>query len=134
LRDDDTGMKPGKKEAEIKGDWNGKLTRFISRLEAKAEDRRYGFMFQPPEATLGYDWLGTQAVQLLAPGEDKHGIKVVDFSEVPTATSTRLVLHLRDGTKCEIGLSALEMGKFVAWLNEKNPSVRWGEYDKIRVS
>ncbi len=61
---------------------------------------------------------------------DKRG----HFSEVPTATSTRLVLHLRDGTKCEIGLSALEMGKFVAWLNEKNPSVRWGEYDKIRVS
>ena len=49
LREDDTGMKPGASKAEIKGDWNGKLTRFISRLEAKAEDRRYGFMFKPPE-------------------------------------------------------------------------------------
>lgn len=83
LREDDTGMKPGKKE-EIKGDWNGKLTRFISRLEAKAEDRRYGFMFKPPEAALKYDWLAKQIAKLLAPGEGKHGIKVVDFSEVPS--------------------------------------------------
>jgi len=84
LREDDTGMKPGATKAEIKGDWNGKLTRFISRLEAKAEDRRYGFMFKPPEAALKYDWLSKQIAKLLAPGEGKHGIKVVDFSEVPS--------------------------------------------------
>lgn len=84
LRKDDTGMKPGAGRAEIKGDWNGKLTRFISRLEAKAEDRRYGFMFKPPEPALKYDWLAKQVAKLLAPGEGKHGIKVVDFSEVPS--------------------------------------------------
>lgn len=84
LREDDSGMKPGAAKAEIKGDWNGKLTRFISRLEAKAEDRRYGFMFKPPEVALKYDWLAKQIAKLLAPGEGKHGIKVVDFSEVPS--------------------------------------------------
>jgi hypothetical protein len=84
LREDDTGMKPGAAKAEIKGDWNGKLTRFISRLAAKAEDRRYGFMFKPPEAALKYDWLAKQITKLLAPGEGKDGIKVVDFSEVPS--------------------------------------------------
>ena len=84
LREDDTGMKPGASKAAIKGDWNGKLTRFISRLEAKAEDRRYGFMFKPPAAALKYDWLAKQIAKLLAPGEGKHGIKVVDFSEVPS--------------------------------------------------
>jgi uncharacterized protein len=84
LREDDTGMKPGASKAEIKGDWNGKLTRFISRLEAKAEDRRYGFMFKPPVAALKYDWLAKQIAMLLAPGEGQHGIKVVDFSEVPS--------------------------------------------------
>lgn len=84
LRDDDTGMKPGASKAEIKGDWNGKLTRFISRLEAKAEDRRYGFMFKPPASALKYEWLGKQVAKLLAPGEGEHGIKVVDFSEVPS--------------------------------------------------
>ncbi len=85
LREDDTGMKPGARErSQIKGDWNGKLTRFVSRLEAKAEDRRYGFLFKPPEAALKYDWLAKQIVKLLAPGQGKHGIKVVDFSEVPS--------------------------------------------------
>lgn len=84
LQEDDTGMKPGAKDKEIKGDWNGKLTRFISRLEAKAEDRRYGFMFNPPEVALNYDWLGKQIAKLLSPGVGKHGIKVVDFSEVPS--------------------------------------------------
>lgn len=84
LREDDTGMKPGASKAEIKGDWNGKLTRFISRFEAKAEDRRYGFMFKPPEAALKYDWLAKQIVKLLAPDGANNGIKVVDFSEVPS--------------------------------------------------
>jgi hypothetical protein len=83
LQEDDTGMKPGDKK-EIKGDWNGKLTRFISRLDAKQEDRRYGFMFRPPEAASRYDWLGRQVAKLLCPGYGKHGIKVVDFSEVPS--------------------------------------------------
>ena len=84
LREDDKGMKPGIGKAEIKGDWNGKLTRFISRLEAKVEDRRYSFMFNPPEAALKYDWLAEQIAKLLAPGEGKQGIKVVDFSGVPS--------------------------------------------------
>ena len=85
LKEDDMGMKPGATAGKlIKGDWNGKLTRFVSRLEAKAEDRRYGFMFRPPEAALNYDWLAKQIVKLLAPGEKEHGIKVVDFSEVPS--------------------------------------------------
>lgn len=84
LREDDTGMKPGASKGEVKGDWNGKLTRFISRLEAKAEDRRYGFMFKPPMDALKYDWLAKQIAKMLAPGEGHHGIKVVDFSEVPS--------------------------------------------------
>lgn len=84
LRDDDTGMKPGSSKAEVKGDWNGKLTRFISRLESKLEDRRYGFMFEPPTVALEYAWLAKQVVRLLATGENEHGIKIVDFSEVPS--------------------------------------------------
>lgn len=71
------------KNGPVKGEWEDRLTRFLSRLEARAEDRRYGFMFKPPEAALKYDWLASQVAKLLAPGEGKHGIKVVDFSEVP---------------------------------------------------
>ncbi len=68
----------------VKGDWEDKLTRFIARLEAKAEDRRYGFMFKPPAAALEYDWLAKQVLSLLSPRASNHGIKIVDFSEVPS--------------------------------------------------
>jgi len=83
LKHDDRAKGVGVKGGDVKGEWEGRLTRFLSRLEAKAEDRRYGFMFKPPEAALKYDWLARQVAKLLAPGEGKHGIKVVDFSEVP---------------------------------------------------
>ena len=81
---DDTGMKTGTSGREIKGDWNGKLTRFIARLKSKAEDRRYGFMFTPPNDSSRYEWLGEQIVRLLDSSEERRGIKVVDFSEVPS--------------------------------------------------
>jgi len=86
LQADDTervaGAKPGTDKA---GDWNGRLTRFIGRLTAKLEDRRYGFLFQPPEATLSYDWLSQQVIQLLLSTQGKKsGIKIIDFSEVPS--------------------------------------------------
>lgn len=84
LKHDDTAKGLGAKGQDVKGEWEGRLTRFLSRLETKATDRRYGFMFKPPEAALKYDWLVKQIAKLLAPGEGKHGIKVVDFSEVPS--------------------------------------------------
>lgn len=84
LKHDDTAKGVGAKGGEVKGDWEGKLTRFLSRLEVRAEDRRYGFMFKPPAAALQYDWLAKQVASLLAPGEGKSGIKIVDFSEVPS--------------------------------------------------
>ena len=84
LKHDDTAKKMGASNKLVKGDWEGKLTRFLARLEAKAEDRRYGFMFKPPEAALKYEWLATQMVKLLAADERNPGIKVVDFSEVPS--------------------------------------------------
>lgn len=83
LEKDNTTKGVGK-TGPVKGEWEDRLTRFISRLTAKAEDRRYGFLFKPPEAALKYDWLAKQIAKLLAPGEGKHGIKVVDFSEVPS--------------------------------------------------
>ncbi len=40
------------KTGAVKGEWEDKLTRFISRLEAKLDDRRYGFMFAPRQRRL----------------------------------------------------------------------------------
>lgn len=86
LTADDQAMEPGAKAGtERKAPWNGKLTRFISRLEAKIADRRYGFLFQAPKETMSYDWLQKQAITLLcAKSETNSGIKVIDFSEVPS--------------------------------------------------
>lgn len=70
-------------KGEKAGEWEGKLTRFISRMEAKLEDRRYGFMFTPPAAANSYDWLAAQIAKLLGSNGGK-GIKIIDFSEVPS--------------------------------------------------
>jgi Helicase HerA, central domain/Helicase HerA-like C-terminal len=82
---DDQAMVPGSSGRDKQGPWHGKLTRFISRLQAKIDDRRYGFLFKPPAASAEYEWLQQTAVTFLSSdGEDLSGIKVVDFSEVPS--------------------------------------------------
>lgn len=83
LKDDNTRKGVGVKGRVVKGEWEGKLTRFISRLEAKLDDRRYGFLFKPPHESLEYDWLGKQMNRLLDSKKTVPGIKIVDFSEVP---------------------------------------------------
>jgi uncharacterized protein len=84
LKDDDTRKGVGAKGQPVKGEWEGKLTRFISRFEAKVEDRRYGFLFHPPESALSYGWLAEQMEKLLGLTSKGSGIKIVDFSEVPS--------------------------------------------------
>ncbi|MFN8703492.1 MAG: ATP-binding protein, partial [Rhodospirillales bacterium] len=90
LNDDDTGTKPGAKKDkdgnvnEVKGDWNGKLSRFIIRMKAKTDDRRCGFMFQPPSACSEYRWLEKMLGALFEISDAKRGIKIIDFSEVPS--------------------------------------------------
>jgi hypothetical protein len=85
LERDDVAMVAGSSGREKQGPWHGKLTRFISRLEAKMADRRYGFMFKPPDECGTYDWLQKFAVTFLSSdGIGRSGIKVIDFSEVPS--------------------------------------------------
>jgi uncharacterized protein len=80
----DTERVPGAREGTDKaGDWNGKLSRFLARLEAKSADRRYGFLFQVPAPTNEYEWLGALMKRLMDSSVQMPGIKVVDFSEVP---------------------------------------------------
>jgi hypothetical protein len=83
LETDNTTKGVGK-NGPVKGEWEDRLTRFISRLTAKAEDRRYGFMFKPPSDALKYDWLAAQVIKMLTADKGKCGIKVIDFSEVPS--------------------------------------------------
>lgn len=108
LLTDDKKKGVGVSGGAVKGDWEGKLTRFISRLQAKLEDRRYGFMFQPPAYAQEYEWLAKQVSRLLR-SDDKHkGVKIVDFSEVPsdvlpvvTGTFARLLYDVQFWQKLE---------------------------------
>lgn len=101
LNKDNTQKGIGSSGREVKGEWEDRLTRFISRLEAKLEDRRYGFMFQPPDNAQKYDWLVLQVLKLLQSGSG-NGIKIIDFSEVPadvlpvvTGTLARLLYDVQ---------------------------------------
>ena len=102
LKDDDTRKGIGKNGAPVKGDWEGKLTRFISRLEAKLDDKTYGFMFQPIAQSQNYTWLIEMLCNLLGYFDGKPGIKIIDFSEVPsdvlpvvTGTLARLLYNIQ---------------------------------------
>ncbi len=100
LKSDNTTKGVGK-TGPVKGEWEDRLTRFISRLEAKLEDKRYGFMFMPVKETSNYDWLAQQVKRLLESGGGK-GIKIINFSEVPsdvlpvvTGTFARLLFDVQ---------------------------------------
>ena len=99
---DDTTKNIGAKGQPTKGDWEGKLTRFISRLKTKVEDKTYGFMFQPPGEVQAYSWLETMLCKLLGYVDGREGIKIIDFSEVPsdvlpviTGTLARLLYNIQ---------------------------------------
>jgi len=102
LKDDNTAKGVSASTGKpVVGEWENKLTRFISRLEAKLDDRRYGFMFAPPQEALDYGWLAMQIVKLLR-ADSGNGIKIIDFSEVPadvlpvvTGTLARLLYDVQ---------------------------------------
>lgn len=80
-------MVPGAKAGtEKQGDFNGKLSRMISRLENKISDRRLGFMFNGSGDVLDFTWLEKFTTAVLgSTGENgKAGIKIINFSEVPS--------------------------------------------------
>lgn len=70
------------------GEFHGKLSRLIQRLENKRTDRRLGFLFKGAAETMQYDWLDRLVVALIAGTKDQPasagGVKVIDFSEVPS--------------------------------------------------
>jgi Helicase HerA, central domain len=86
LKQDDTEKIPRHPGNHLDpGPFAGRLTGLISRLEARAADPRYAFIFDPPDSTLTYDWLAITARKLLNAGPASAGIKIIDLSEVPSA-------------------------------------------------
>lgn len=75
-------------KGEKQGEFHGKLSRFISRLENKRSDRRLAFMMNPPPRVNDLGWLEKLANALIC-GRDNQlektgGVKIIDFSEVPS--------------------------------------------------
>jgi hypothetical protein len=76
------------KEGGKAGDFNGKLSRLIARLEAKKTDRRLAFLFQPPADCMRMEWLERMVHRIIAgrgaQDSGQGGVKIIDFSEVPS--------------------------------------------------
>jgi hypothetical protein len=83
-RDDTERIPQPPSNVPAPGPFHGRLTGFISRLEARAADPRYGFIFNPPPETLESDWLSKMAGRLLGSSRGTPGVKIVDLSEVPS--------------------------------------------------
>lgn len=88
MEDLNTEMVTGSSGREKQGDFHGKLSRLIARLDAKRTDRRLGFLFQPPKATFDFSWLEGLVAALVSGRADRPGmrggVKIIDFSEVPS--------------------------------------------------
>jgi DNA helicase HerA-like ATPase len=70
----------GKKQ----GDYYGKLSRFIQRLENKVSDKRLNFMFCKDDNLLKYQYIDFLFNKLMQSASHDGGIKIIDFSEVPS--------------------------------------------------
>lgn len=77
-------MVPSSGGREKQGDFNGKLSRFIQRLESKANDKRLNFMFSDKTELLDYEYMTALCEMLMAPASKNGGVKIIDFSEVPS--------------------------------------------------
>ncbi len=82
-----SGAKKGQ-DKTVQGPLYNKLTRLLIRIKNRIEDRRYGFLFQPPEEWYKYEALHELAYKIMGYRGIKDygdsGVKVIDFSEVPS--------------------------------------------------
>ncbi len=89
LKELDTQMVPGAKASTVKqGEFHGKLSRFIARLENKMSDKRLAFMMNPSDEVQEWTWLDKLSRALLSGRHHQDqklgGVKIIDFSEVPS--------------------------------------------------
>ncbi len=75
---------PGANGRDKGGDFNGKLSRFIQRLTAKIGDKRLNFMFCKDVNLIEYNYMNQLCKQLMSPASQSGGVKIIDFSEVPS--------------------------------------------------
>lgn len=74
-----TGDKKGQEKTK-QGQYYGKLTNLITRLQTKIDDKKYGFVFNESN-TINEAYLKDFMLEIM--GQDKR-VKVIDLSEVPS--------------------------------------------------
>jgi len=84
----DVEMVPGAR-GEKQGDYFGKFARLIGRMKTRTDDKRFGFLFGAPEATMNLDWLARLGSILAtnapaAGATERSRVRIVDVSEVPS--------------------------------------------------
>ena len=85
LEDLNNEVVPGARAGSTKaGDFNGKLSRFIQRLNAKIDDKRLNFIFSYDDSLHKYDYIDELCSKLMLSGSSGGGVKIIDFSEVPS--------------------------------------------------
>ncbi len=106
LNEKDTEMVQGAR-SEKQGPFNGKLTRFIQRLNSKISDKRLSFLFNPSGNLLQMTYLD-EVIEKLIGCESKvqKGVKIIDFSEVPSdilpliiGLVTRIIFSIQQWTE-----------------------------------
>ncbi len=75
LRAKDTEMVSGANNRTKQGDFYGKLSRFVQRLENKISDKRLNFMFSNKEDLMKYDYMEKLCEMLLASASNAGGGK-----------------------------------------------------------
>ncbi|MDN5292657.1 MAG: hypothetical protein PWQ06_2896 [Anaerophaga sp.] len=108
LNEKDTEMVQGAR-SEKQGTYFGKLTRFIQRLNTKKLDKRLNFMFDNDSSLLDYNYMKELCEKLMSPSSDKKaGVKIIDFSEVPSdilplivSLLARLIFSVQQWTEVE---------------------------------
>ena len=103
-----TEMVPGAR-AEKKGPFNGDFDRLLVRMRNKIQDRRYGFLFNAPDAEHQYDSMARMATRLMNHVGNRGQIKVIDFSDVPS-----------DILPVIVGLVARVIYQIQFWTNPEN--------------
>lgn len=84
LENKDVEMIQGSTGREKQGPYHGKLTRFVQRLRTRVGDKRLNFMFSGNPALADYGYAATMVNDLMRPRDVEAGVKIIDFSEVPS--------------------------------------------------
>lgn len=107
LEDKDEEMVEGARSKK-QGPLHGKLTRFIQRLKSKQSDKRLNFIFNSDESLQKHEWLTDGLINKLMNFNNKQGLKIIDFSEVPsdilplvTGLIARLIFSVQQWTEQE---------------------------------